>query len=327
MRSQTILFSHALPFHIAVWQTAAMQKRVYIALAVVLIILAGVIGWQGLREREPVYQGRSLSKWLEDYTPSPRVFGSGDATIGVMGAGGGLQRYHLDSTKVDAAMRQIGTNALPTLFRMLRAKDSALRLKLVKFAQKHTDPPIRSLSLNPDGTFNIQGSHAVIEVNPTLSETLNFRAVAGFRALGGDASNAVPELIEMYKQAPGSGPWGPGAALGAIGPAAGEAIPSLLLNVGNTNAGAREIAVRLLGEIHSQSQLVVPVLIAALHDPASEVQRQALLALGCYGEKAKAAVPALLEILKYARNPVGKLSVVNALKRIDPEAAAKAGAE
>ncbi len=33
-----------------------MQKRVHIALAVVLITLAGLSAWQGLRLREPVYQ-------------------------------------------------------------------------------------------------------------------------------------------------------------------------------------------------------------------------------------------------------------------------------
>jgi hypothetical protein len=284
-----------------------MRKRIYIALAVLLVILAGVIAWQVLREREPVYQGKRLSVWLQGYQ---------------------VWNYQLreDSPGVDAAVRQIGTNALPTLFRMLSAKDSALRLMLVRFAQQHTYTGTK-LSHTRDGRLYYRTVRRGIGINPTPSETLNFRAVAGFRALGSDASNAVPKLTEIYKQTPGSGPWGPGAALGAIGPAAGEAIPSLLLNVGNTNAGAREIAVRALGEIHSQSQLVVPVLIAALHDPASEVQRQASLALGRYGEKAKAAVPALLEILKHDRNRVDKLTATNALRQIDPESAAKAGVE
>ncbi len=45
-----------------------MRKRVYIALAVLLVTLAGVMAWQGLRERErePVYQGKRLSVWLRD---------------------------------------------------------------------------------------------------------------------------------------------------------------------------------------------------------------------------------------------------------------------
>jgi hypothetical protein len=300
-----------------------MRKRVQIALAVLIVVLAGVSAWLGLREREPVYQGRSLSNWLEGYTPSPGVFALGGRTVQVIGSGGGPLGNHFDSTKVDAAVRQIGTNAHPTLCRMLRAKDSALRLKLLGFAQKHTLTAIR-MKPTPDGTLKIRGVHGVIEANPTLSETLNFRAVAGFRALGSDASNAVPELIEMYKHSPGSGPWGPGAALAAIGPAAGEAIPSLVLNVGNTNAGAREIAIRALSEIHSQSQLVVPALIAALRDPDGSVRGTAACSLKAFGAEAKAAVPALLELLKdkdeYARGIAAE-----ALGQIDPEAAAKAG--
>jgi hypothetical protein len=44
-----------------------MHKRVQIALAVLLAILAGVSVWQGLREREPLYQGKRLSSWLDAY--------------------------------------------------------------------------------------------------------------------------------------------------------------------------------------------------------------------------------------------------------------------
>jgi hypothetical protein len=301
-----------------------MRKRVHIALAVLLVAIAGVIAWQVLRLREPVYQGRSLSNWLEGYEPLPGLFVLGGPTVQVTGPGGGPQGYHFDSRKVDAAVRQIGTNALPSLFRMLRAKDSALRRMLVCFVQKH----IATIRVNYtlDGTLDFRRGSHVMGINLTPSEAWNFRAVAGFRALGGEASNAVPELIEMYKHTPGSGPWGPGAALGVIGPAAGAAIPSLLLNVGNTNAGAREIAVRVLGEIHSQSQLVVPVLIAALHDPASAVQYEAFLALGRYGKEAKAAVPALVGMLN-DRDEVARVMAPNVLKQIDPEAAAKAGVE
>jgi C-terminal processing protease CtpA/Prc len=44
-----------------------MRKRVYIALAVLLVILAGVVAWQGLHERKPVYQGKRLSVWLKSF--------------------------------------------------------------------------------------------------------------------------------------------------------------------------------------------------------------------------------------------------------------------
>src|SRR5882672_11358501 len=39
------------------------------ALAVLLIAIAGVIAWQVLRLREPAYQGKRLSLWLQRYSP------------------------------------------------------------------------------------------------------------------------------------------------------------------------------------------------------------------------------------------------------------------
>lgn len=42
-----------------------MRKRVYVALALLLVMLAGVSAWQGLRLREPVYEGKPLSLSLE----------------------------------------------------------------------------------------------------------------------------------------------------------------------------------------------------------------------------------------------------------------------
>jgi len=44
-----------------------MRKRVKIALAVLLVAIAGVIAWQALRPRESVYQGKRLSLWLLRY--------------------------------------------------------------------------------------------------------------------------------------------------------------------------------------------------------------------------------------------------------------------
>jgi S1-C subfamily serine protease len=59
---------------------SAMRKRVYIALAVLLVMLASVAAWQVLRERKPVYQGKWLSVWLKNIDSSPaqeRVTGVG----------------------------------------------------------------------------------------------------------------------------------------------------------------------------------------------------------------------------------------------------------
>ena len=96
--------------------TAAMLKRVQITLAVVLVTLAGVMGWQGLRLREPVYQGRRLSDWLAVYKM--------DGLAGVES-----WQVRVEQQNADEAVRHAGTNALPLLLRMLRVTDSALKIK------------------------------------------------------------------------------------------------------------------------------------------------------------------------------------------------------
>jgi len=47
---------------------AAMRKRVHIALAVLLVILAGVIVWQVLRSQDRSRKEYALC-WLQEYSP------------------------------------------------------------------------------------------------------------------------------------------------------------------------------------------------------------------------------------------------------------------
>jgi hypothetical protein len=90
-----------------------MQKRGQFALAVLLVAIGGVIAWQILRgrEHEPVYRGKRLSLWLN-------------------------YRTALKAQEAHDAVRQAGTNAIPTLLRMLRAKDSGLKVGLMNLVQR-----------------------------------------------------------------------------------------------------------------------------------------------------------------------------------------------
>ena len=93
-----------------------MGRRHYIALAAMLVMLAGVAVWQGLREREPVYQGKRLSFWLES-----------------------LYKAKGNQDEVDRAeqpIRNIGTNALPVLIERLHAQDSRMKQLVMKWARK-----------------------------------------------------------------------------------------------------------------------------------------------------------------------------------------------
>jgi len=126
----------------------------------------------------------------------------------------------------------------------------------------------------------------------------------------------VPELIEFYRTAATKGPWGPGAALSFIGPKAKTAVPALLSNLQSTNVAAREVAAAALGEIHSNHELVVPILMIALNDPASPVRHAAITALGKYGPAATEAVPRLVEMVNASTSGYPDFHIVEVLGEI-----------
>ena len=264
-----------------------MRKQVFIALAVVLVALISVAVWQLLRSqvREPVYQGKTLSNWLERYSAKGSYIGLRPEPV------------------ADEAVRQIGTNSIPTLLHKLRAHDSKLKLALLRLSDEQHF--IRFWSL------------------PAFFPTR--QAAVAFHALGAQASNAVPFLIQTYREKIGSdSQCGCAEALGWIGPAASEAIPDLVSAATNSDHTLRWVAVAALAHLHTETKLVLPVLVAALRDPDPVVRKHAVWTLEGLGAEAKLAVPTLTQSLVDS-NSFMSTDVSNALKAIDPEAAAKAG--
>ena len=313
-----------------------MRKRVYIALAVLLVALISVAVWQLLhsQEREPVYQGKRLRVWLGEYdawTP----YGAIEAR-----------------NAAEAAIRQIGTNAIPTLLNMLRKKDSPLVSRLIPlWDQRVTRTSYLPFWVAYPSWYQV---HAAV---------LNDQASMGFEILRTNARPAVPALVKIYEQniSPAS-QFYVSRALMAIGPdAMRTAIPSFVRGTASPNVLVRKNAIMALLQVQDESSLVVsalakslsdtnvfiraltamglgefgkkapqavplvvPLLIKTLGDPDGSVRGSAACSLKVLGAEAKGAVPALLKSLKdedeYARG-----TAAEALEQIDPEAAAKAG--
>jgi HEAT repeats len=254
-----------------------MGKKRRILLAVLVVVLSGLAWWL-LRPSEPYYKSKSLSAWLEDYTLN-------------------------DSSGTDDAVRHIGTNAIPTLLGMLRARDSPLKAKFIEL---------------------VGGPHFAGIDFITAGER-NFQARLAFRALGPDASNAVPQLLQIYAENISlDSRCQTMAALGEIGPEAKSAIPTILGVLKTTNGPVRWYAVLALGRIHGEPELVVPELLKPLHDPDARLHRYAAEALGEFGTNAQSAIPDLTLMLNDPNN-LTRYAATNALKQIDPEAAARAG--
>ncbi len=275
---------------------AGMGKRRRILVAgLVLAVVGGVAGALFLRLKpEPVYQGKPLSVWLQAYT-NPDNLANPERAI---------------QTTTDA-LSHIGTNAIPTLLRMLRARDSAEVLMLVDLASKQR----------------------FIKIHYVSAPLRNHRAAMAFRVLGAKARDAVPALIDIYEENISSESRGYTLfALGGIGPDAKAAVPLMLRAVTDTNAVGRQkqivrgAAIGALGEIHAEPELVVPALAKVLSEQDEYTRFRAAWALGLFGPAAKSAIPALFTLITNQAADM-RANTATAIKKIDPEAAALRKAE
>jgi HEAT repeat protein len=138
-----------------------------------------------------------------------------------------------------------------------------------------------------------------------------------------DLLNCIPGLTVVFTPAP-SRRAGAAHFLGWFGPAAKAAIPALIEALKSPDESVRGPAAESLGEIHCEPDVIIPLLITYLDD--ADLNDEAAAALGKFGELAKAAVPKLIPLLKINDKDLQE-AVRTALKKIDPEAAAKAGVD
>ncbi len=236
----------------------AVRKTRRYLLITLLIAAVGVLAWLLLLlDPEPTYQSRPLSYWLKGFYP-----GNPDPT----------QKQAVD------AVTQIGTNAVPTLVRMLQQKDSKLKLRLIQL---------------------IQMQHWV-HFNFESSEKRHLEALAGLAFLGPKAKSAVPVLLEIYNEhhpGPYDNSLTMAQLLANMGPAAADAVPRFVQATTDTNSQIRFNAVNTLAQIHARPDLSVPALTASLRDPDETVRSMAALCLVDFGANARSAVPELTRLL------------------------------
>jgi serine/threonine protein kinase len=115
-------------------------------------------------------------------------------------------------------------------------------------------------------------------------------------------------------------------ALGERGSDAERVVPVLLQLLSHQDPKMRFHAALSLGEMAKKSEVAVPALINALDDTNYQVRRAAIRGIGLFSNQieSRAAIPALLRALEDTSHTVRGYAT-NALQRIDPVAAAKAG--
>lgn len=136
-----------------------MRKPVRIALAVLLVAIAGGIGWGVLRQREPLYQGRTMSSWLN----SPVTIMDNDLAMQVW--------------------QGFGSNAVPFLRKALEARDGPAKKAYWALRRNLPDWINRKLP----------------RYDPPPSVVIRWRAADGLAYIGKAAAAAIPDLIRLSK--------------------------------------------------------------------------------------------------------------------------------
>ena len=135
---------------------AAVRKRYRILLAVVVVAITGVIAWQGLREHEPHYQGKSASYWMN---------------------------YNYRGRDADRMFREawrgLGSNAVPFLVKALNRRESAQPEITYRSVVKGLPPRLKGIFPTPSPPAEIVRSHAA----------------SALGLIGTDSRPAIPALL------------------------------------------------------------------------------------------------------------------------------------
>jgi hypothetical protein len=266
------------------------------------LTLASAVFWlnavQSAPAAEPVYNGKALSEWL----------------------------VTMQTNASDAeAIRQIGTNGLPTLLDIIGVEQWTRKKVLGKLKSKDFQEAA--------GNKNVP------------AKVFRAMAVDGFAILGTNAEPALPQLKQLLYASPECRPEvasalvrvGPNGfavltnamndpdmasvlvqTIGQQGGSDVKTITRILINaLNNTDSLVSEYAaVYLAGK---DADLAIPALISFL-DNHDYPRQRVVLALASYGPKAKSAVPKLWSL--YTNKP--NVFVMGALKAIDRETAGRA---
>ncbi|MFT5031098.1 MAG: HEAT repeat protein [Candidatus Binatia bacterium] len=244
---------------------------------------------------EPVNEGNTLTEWVDQiYT----TYDGGDT-----------------NTPAALAIRQMGTNALPHLMRLV---------------QPQTSPVTFDVRQHP---FDVRQHQAAI----------------AFYYLGSIAEPAILDLSLMLTNSSGGCP--AGKALGGIGPKSFDTLTTALTSTnlivqqqavaglgvmrirGNSHIPIllaktkipqlRQAAIAALGDARQAPDRTLSTLIDALNDTNLNVRLLSAVSLGEYGARAKSATPALLRLMSSRNKAMEARFARSAIEKIDPAARAE----
>jgi HEAT repeat protein len=224
-----------------------VKKGRFIAFAVLVVCLLIGISVAIRRSRESViYRGQSLKTWS-------------------------LQAYRGDSNAV-VTLKELGTNAIPELLRLLKTKDSFFR------QQTWTHLPRLPRRLR---------QAIARRFPPPQAEAVREAAARSLGRLGTNATVAIPALSRALRDNQGRVCWEAATALAVIGK---DSIPVLINALDEKDARVRHAAADALGRIGPEAVAALPPLVRRLTDQDLAVRSSAAYSLTMIGTRGVLAV-------------------------------------
>ena len=277
-----------------------MSRRNKSWFAALALVAAGVLlgSWpSGPSQREPVYGGLSLSVWLD--------------------------RYDRGDPSAQMAIRTIGTNAVPALLRMLRARDSWARqqaytsVALLHLPGIHIDSAVQRQILGLAG-INSLGSAAanmLPDILPLLNDSnLCYAAAWAASATGSHGVRALACIATTNASVAARC-----AAVSGLGRAEQDrdfAAATLARCAKDSHFAVREAAARAIGQLRDAPASSVAALVAAVTDSNRVVRSAALEALGLFGKEAGNA-DAVVSRATNDPDPLVRSAAIIALDKIE----------
>ncbi len=286
-----------------------MGKKRGILLALLCLALAGGLVWMLSRPVEPAYQGKPLSAWLNDLYP---------------------QLNEDTNQAASAAFRQMGTNVIPALLKIIQSGDPPFEdlFSELNRVQSHVHFPVRERwhqRWAASRALYAMGANAR-PAFPTLTNLLLHDSTATYGALplAGMGSEALPPLLAALTN---QSPFIRYAAARGLDEERSDlniVVPALIARLSDRDTNVHQIAVTALGYLHAEPELAVPALMKDFPGNDPTLRLLVLIAIRQFGTNASAAIPVLVGALSDNDRMV-RSTAASVLNQIDPAAAAKAG--
>jgi HEAT repeat protein len=284
-----------------------LKKRWLAIIAVVVICVGAGLMLMRPGGRGLVYKGKTVEEW------SVQLY---------------LSQDEAGRNAASAALKELGSKAVPDIVRMLHRKDPFFRRQAWSSAPK-LPPEFRKgilSNVKPEraGLVHIAGMRAVaaigpdaVPVLPELSRILQgkdlqetWEAAYALGAMGPEAVRVLTAALQSEYPAVIQASL---AGLKQIGPAAGQAVPAVIEKLGHHDPAVRTWAVAALSGI---GQPAVPQLLQIVEHGNGEVRRGAAQALTSILPSRRKFIPVLLEMLK-DEEPTSRVQAIVSLTAIN----------